>query len=48
MYRWVLEGYNDAIDQLEQCDKNITQYEGIISSPTKRKNIFKKEVQALS
>lgn len=47
MYRWILEGYNDAVGQLEQCDKNIIQYEGIISSSTKRKNIFKKEVQAL-
>lgn len=47
-YRWTIEGYHDANKQYEASCRRITEYEGLVRSPTKRKNVFKKEVAGLA
>jgi DNA topoisomerase-2 len=47
IYKWTDEGYQDAQDALQNREKNAKEYRIIFESKTKRKNIFRKEVEAL-
>jgi len=46
-YKWTKEGYGEIISNLEDSEKKMELYTGIINSNTKRKNIFKKEVRGI-
>lgn len=47
IYRWAKEGLDEAKKQLTASDKCISEYEDMIASDRKRKNVFKNEVSAL-
>jgi len=47
-YRWTVEGYDEAKKQLEASSQRVVEYDSMVSSNVKRKNVFKKEVGALA
>lgn len=46
-YKWTHKEFLHAEKQLKESNKNIELYQGMIQSDTKRKNVFKKEVDSL-
>lgn len=44
VYRFTKEGQDEAKAKLKQSQKDIKEYQSILGSPTKRKNIYKAEV----
>lgn len=46
-YRWAKEGLDEATKQLSTSDKRILEYQDMIASDRKRKNVFKNEVSNL-
>ena len=47
IYKWTDEGYQDAQESCRKRKKDAKEYRVIFESKTKRKNIFRKEVEAL-
>lgn len=48
VYKWTVEGYNEAIGHLEDAERKTESYQKIVSSERRRKAIFRKEVERLN
>jgi len=46
-YRWAKDSYQDILDNIDKLSKTLADYQSILASPKKQREIYKKEVQAL-
>lgn len=47
LYKWAKDGLEEAEKQLRNSSKRISEYDDMVRSKTKRKNVFSKEVESL-
>ena len=46
-YKWAIDSYTDILNNIASNTKTLTEYQAILASPKKQREIYKKEVQML-